>query len=265
MTQKDLANQLFVTAQAVSRWEKGEVEPSISAISKMAQIFNVTTDDLLGALNDTNTEPETEQPQSEGTQKIMLALCEKCNSPIFEKDDICRETERPTHSGGSAQTHLYCRACMDKIKAEREEARAKNEQWCIDYGKRWRLYGLLLGLLGAALVVVLAFCIQMPMIAFGAIPAFTLIGCLCMQNNFIADLIETVGGWSISFPGVIFTWDIEGCLFMIGMKLLFSVLGFLVSAAALVFSITLGAAVSVIAYPFALGISFTDPARSAKD
>ena len=48
LTQKELADLLHVTSQAVSRWEKGEVEPSIDTISEMANIFEVTTDEIIG-------------------------------------------------------------------------------------------------------------------------------------------------------------------------------------------------------------------------
>jgi len=47
MTQKELADILYVTPQAVSRWENGIVEPSLSAVVEMAKIFHVNTDDLL--------------------------------------------------------------------------------------------------------------------------------------------------------------------------------------------------------------------------
>ena len=40
MTQKNLADKLFVSAQAVSRWENDEVEPSIGTIMDLAKIFN---------------------------------------------------------------------------------------------------------------------------------------------------------------------------------------------------------------------------------
>ena len=48
MTQKNLADKLFVSAQAVSRWENNEVEPSIGTITEMAKIFGVTADEILG-------------------------------------------------------------------------------------------------------------------------------------------------------------------------------------------------------------------------
>ena len=39
LTQKNLADQLFVSAQAVSRWENDEVEPSIGTITKLSAIL----------------------------------------------------------------------------------------------------------------------------------------------------------------------------------------------------------------------------------
>ena len=44
LTQKDLAEKLFVTSQAVSRWENGDVEPSISTLQSLSDIFNVSID-----------------------------------------------------------------------------------------------------------------------------------------------------------------------------------------------------------------------------
>lgn len=49
VSQKELAAQLFVSAQAVSKWEREEASPNPEAIVKMAEIFGITTDDLLGS------------------------------------------------------------------------------------------------------------------------------------------------------------------------------------------------------------------------
>ena len=48
MTQKALADKLFVSAQAVSRWENNEVEPSITTLTELAKIFGVSADEILG-------------------------------------------------------------------------------------------------------------------------------------------------------------------------------------------------------------------------
>ena len=47
LSQEELANQLQVSRQAVSKWERGESKPEVDNIVTMAKIFGVTTDDIL--------------------------------------------------------------------------------------------------------------------------------------------------------------------------------------------------------------------------
>lgn len=47
MTQQALAEQLFVTRQAVSRWENGARYPDIITVRKLARILDVSIDELL--------------------------------------------------------------------------------------------------------------------------------------------------------------------------------------------------------------------------
>ncbi len=49
LTQDQLAEQLGVTAQAVSKWENDQSCPDISILPKLADIFGITTDALLGS------------------------------------------------------------------------------------------------------------------------------------------------------------------------------------------------------------------------
>ncbi len=48
MTQDQLAERLGVTAQAVSKWENDQSCPDITMLPRLAEIFGVTTDSLLG-------------------------------------------------------------------------------------------------------------------------------------------------------------------------------------------------------------------------
>lgn len=57
MSQKELASKLFVSAQAVSKWERDEATPNPDTIIKMADIFGVSTDSLLGKNSSLNTVP----------------------------------------------------------------------------------------------------------------------------------------------------------------------------------------------------------------
>jgi transcriptional regulator with XRE-family HTH domain len=56
ITQDRLAEQLGVTAQAVSKWENDQSCPDITILPKLAKIFGISTDMLLGLVP---TEPET--------------------------------------------------------------------------------------------------------------------------------------------------------------------------------------------------------------
>lgn len=48
LTQDALAEQLGITAQAVSKWENGQSCPDITMLPRLAEIFSCTTDELLG-------------------------------------------------------------------------------------------------------------------------------------------------------------------------------------------------------------------------
>ena len=48
LTQEQLAEKLGVTAQAVSKWENDQSCPDISMLPSLAEIFGVTTDEMLG-------------------------------------------------------------------------------------------------------------------------------------------------------------------------------------------------------------------------
>lgn len=47
MTQRDLADKLFVSDKTVSRWECDECTPDLTLIPAIAEIFGITTDELL--------------------------------------------------------------------------------------------------------------------------------------------------------------------------------------------------------------------------
>ncbi len=58
MTQKELGEKLFVSDKTVSRWECDESTPELSLIPVIAEIFGVTTDELLrGERNNPDKEP----------------------------------------------------------------------------------------------------------------------------------------------------------------------------------------------------------------
>ena len=49
MSQDELAEKLFVTRQAVSRWETGKTTPDIETLKKLSKLFDVSINTLLGS------------------------------------------------------------------------------------------------------------------------------------------------------------------------------------------------------------------------
>jgi len=68
MTQDQLAAELSISAQAVSKWENDQSCPDISILPALAKRLGMTTDELLGVTWDTKQE-ENEETESENTEK----------------------------------------------------------------------------------------------------------------------------------------------------------------------------------------------------
>ncbi len=49
LTQDELAEKLFVTRQAVSRWELGETTPNIETLKMLSKLYDVSINTLLGS------------------------------------------------------------------------------------------------------------------------------------------------------------------------------------------------------------------------
>ena len=70
MTQKELGEKLFVSDKTVSRWECDECTPELSLIPSIAEIFGITTDELLrGERNNPDREAATEDVASKQKAK----------------------------------------------------------------------------------------------------------------------------------------------------------------------------------------------------
>ena len=87
----------------------------------------------------------------------------------------------------------------------------------------------------------------------GAIMAYTLLSCLILGDNFLGELILDV--WSfgfVKFPMIIFTLDLDGIIWLLTVKLLFWILGFILALGFGIFAILLGGVLSLFVYPFVL-------------
>jgi len=94
LTQEELAQQLNVTFQAVSRWENGTGMPDISQVVPLANVFGVTTDVLFG--KDGTDGDEVIETFIKDTEKKICNLPEGTDSLMWYKEcceDILRMLE----------------------------------------------------------------------------------------------------------------------------------------------------------------------------
>lgn len=85
LSQSEIAEKLFVTRQAVSRWEQGGTVPEIETLQAISKLFNVTINDLLGYPTDLR--------------------CQSCGMPLTPE-------QMGRNPDGTLSRH-YCKWCWD--------------------------------------------------------------------------------------------------------------------------------------------------------
>lgn len=88
MSQVQLAERLGITKSAVNAWESGTNSPSLSYIVKLAQIFGVSTDYLLGVNERLTVDISGLDDMQRQAVLLMINLFKRDNnfSPEKERD-----------------------------------------------------------------------------------------------------------------------------------------------------------------------------------
>lgn len=78
MTQNDLAKLMSVTDKAVSKWERDISSPDISSLSNLANILDVTVNDLLDSTSNIKTSPVNDALINNVLKGVALGLSVAC-------------------------------------------------------------------------------------------------------------------------------------------------------------------------------------------
>jgi len=74
-SQEELANQLNVSRQAISRWEGAAAQPDAANILQLSKLFGVTTDYLLNDEYESDNDlPKVKEIKSDGFHQIMIFM-----------------------------------------------------------------------------------------------------------------------------------------------------------------------------------------------
>lgn len=90
LSQEALAKQLFVSQQSVGKWENDKATPNPEMLVKIADIFDVSTDFLIGRIN--QEEPTLEEWNSlTNMQKNIIVLMSKLSE--IHQEEVVRHAE----------------------------------------------------------------------------------------------------------------------------------------------------------------------------
>lgn len=278
LTQKELAEKLNVTYQGISRWENDEVEPSIDTLTQMAQVFECSLDEIFGTkpiekpkpqviekVIIKESEPKIIEKVVEKESKPVLAVCEKCNNPIFEADGLHRievpvtiRNGRTTHK--EIKTSILCTDCNNQRLKEEQEKKDAEEKERKDGILSRRKKSFIISSIFSALFVILSissfikadFASGIVGLIF-AFMIFAFVSCIVLNNTFLNEMWLEMASWGfVKFPGVIFEFSIDGLIFLIAIKALFWVLGILIGLFCVALATFVYFILSIFVYPFAL-------------
>lgn len=245
MTQADLGEKLNVTYQAVSKWERNESDPSFEMMSRIAKLFNVPLsffDDGLSEIAPAKAEPVRAEPAPEA-----IGVCTVCGKMLY--------------NGEAARTApaILCRSCLDlqnkrRAEAERAERIRKEHQAAEERAKlvHRRNKGLIVAGIVTAILLVISIVVMIQEFNVDTVIGSVVI--LVFSFTFTSQMVWggivrdvcLKGGVLIGTPGVIFTLDLDGFIFLIVVKILFAVLKLII----FLFLTLLFVCVSIVISPF---------------
>ena len=245
MTQAELGAKLNVTYQAVSKWENDQSQPDFATMAQIAELFHVP---LTIFLSGEENETAVATAAAEGAEPV-LGYCTVCGNAV-RQDNVAQQ--RPV---------LICKDCVEAdARRKEEEARAaeqqkeRQEQGRKLANKRTRNRGLIWGGVIALVVMILVAVFY----AIGGGTAGAGIVAVLITGFFVYTfssqmfwggfIFETClfGGKIIGTPGIIFSFDLDGFIFLIVMKVIFALLKLFIFLITFVFF----AIVSILLSPF---------------
>lgn len=263
LSQQNLGDELHVSAQAVSKWENDLAEPDLTTLKKLAQIYKVSIDTLLDSDQDltgaggVDTEAlATTVSEAVGKQleakPHTIGFCKTCGIAVTKEN---YGTETP---------YVMCKSCYNTYLEGQVSEREKKEEVLAEMKKQRRksiFSGIAFGIWPLILAFVCVF--SFPLGDTDTWLAF--IACLVLSYcvfSFVATLrldspvqhlMLFMLTRSVKWPGIIFSFDLEGLFFLIGLKLLFAVLSFIVGVILAAIGVVVGLIISPFVFPISIG------------
>lgn len=260
MTQSDLAGELNVSGQAVSKWENNLSQPDLDTMQRLMQIFGVTWEEFR-ALCEGNEEKLAASEEQSAKQNAEIAASAamqaaarageaaeqiKAQSQLFGVCAYCGKALYREKEIAIKEPKIVCEACAAQAK---KKIKAKQTEENKDFKKVMIKPGIIVGIV-ALIAVIVGFVSGTGATALVYIPLAAMIWLpipqIFWEHGPVPDIFDAICCKTISMPGVIFELDIDGILWAIAVKCLLSVLSVLLGALLFVF----GYLICMIVAPF---------------
>lgn len=250
LTQAELGNELGVTYQAVSKWERDDSMPDFDMISKLAKLFGVS---IAHFENNDEIEEDIVDEQPDGadvkehpveppaTASQILGVCTVCGKYVTD-DTVAVEAPK-----------LVCATCH-AMQQEQEQLAAQMRREHEEYEasvlssrftKRVIIASIVAGIISIAIFVgnlmSMSSVTQELSISTGAYVGVSIFGLIAVFTwifqLFFDGAVRSVtlaGLFFIKLPGIIFSADLDGLIFLIVMKILFFIISAVVFIGAMV-------------------------------
>ena len=251
---EEVALKVGVTTQTLADWENNAVEPGIQNLKALASLFQISLDDLL----DTGMGDDDEAigyckncgiaiNERNLGEKLPIVLCRRCvevrkaqeKRAVLEEKAIRERQEKTVRAKRLANYNAH----LDRQRAIRRHrnksffvAALPTLLWLVfliytlneSYNQAWLIVGSVL-----------------------AYSVFSLVA-LLFYDGPVRDFLVYMFTASIKWPGLMYTFDWDGFLWVIMMKALFALLGFVFGCICGLLGFVIGLVIAPLVFPYKL-------------
>lgn len=258
-TQQQLGDELNLSPQAISKWENDLAEPDLATLRTLSELYKVPIGEMI------DTSIGVSEPAVEESDEVKKEFGKENNLEIIGFCKNCGITVN-SETVGEMLPAILCKNCCEKRDEEKrkaEEAEERNIQMQRSLNRSKCSRKLVTSMIVAGICALVVLILMIASIINSAdaslIPSaiiltyvvFSYVACL-FYDCFISDMLIEWSTKSFQFPGLIFTFDFDGIVWLIGMKILFFVLGLLLGLICALIGIVLGMICAPFVFPFVL-------------
>ena len=261
LTQGQLGERLNVSAQAVSKWENDLASPDIATLKRLAELYKVTLDELVDLNSGFGAPTQDDEAAAKTEDGKLIGFCKKCGITVNEENL------------GETEPVILCKKCKEQNKREAEmraeaakrQKEAEERKRAADFkakqdairktrNKSFIVAGLVAVIFIIANIVYSIKNEEYIILSSTLLTTYMVFSfvALLFYDGAVPDLLGFMFSATIKFPGLIFTFDLDGFIWLIMMKVLFAAIGFVFGILTSILGIILGLIISPFVFPFKL-------------